>query len=300
MKTRTVLILLMIMSFGYAKAQQQDSVTVTKSEDTLKIGGIIILKKEKTTEGDDHEKTRVTVKIGQSGKSRKSNITTSTFFMDIGFANWIDNTNYAAATSGNVLVSRPGQSALGSKDFKLRTGKSVNVNLWLVGQKVNLVKHYFNLKYALGLELNNYRFKNAISFSEGGFNPYNHGQDISHAFVFQDSIRFTKNKLAADYITIPVMLNFTSNPDNLKRSVTLSGGISVGYLYSARNKQKSDERGKRKNNGDYDLEKWKFSYVGDLGIGPVHVYGSYSPNSIFKNDLNFQPFTVGLRLQNKW
>lgn len=294
-----MMLLLMIMSFGYVKAQEQDSVKVTKSEDTLKIGGIIILKKEKSTT-DNNEKTRVKITIGQPGKTKKSNVTTSIFFWDLGFANWTDNTDYAAATSSNTLINRPGQSALGSKDFKLRTGKSINVNLWLVGQKVNLVNHYVNLKYALGLELNNYRFKNAISFNEGGFNPYDHSQDISHAFVFRDSIHFSKNKLAADYLTIPVMLNFTSNPDNPKRSLNFSAGVSLGYLYSARNKQKSDDRGKRKNHGDYDLEKWKFSYVGDLGIGPVRVYGSYSPKSIFKNDLNFQPFNVGLRFQNKW
>lgn len=281
---------LLAMIFGTAAFAQQDSVQVKKSNDTISIGGIIILKK-----GTENENRHVTVTIGRKQKMRTSNITTYSFFFDLGFSNWTDKTNYAAATASNDLVNKPGTSALAGKDFKLRTGKSVNFNLWLIGQRVNIIKHQFNLKYALGLELNNYRFKNNISFNEGGLNPYNPAQDISHAFVFRDSIAFSKNKLAADYLTIPVMLNFRTNPHYSNKGVSLSAGVSMGYLYSSRNKQKSSERGKEKNRGDYDLEKWKFSYVGDLSIGFVHLYGSYSPKSIFKNDLNFQPYTIGLR-----
>ncbi len=281
---------LLALICGNAAFAQQDSVQVKKSNDTISIGGIIILKK-----GTENENRHVTVTIGRQQKMRSSNITTYSFFFDLGFANWTDKTNYATATASNDLVNKPGTSALAGKDFKLRTGKSVNFNLWLVGQRVNIIKHQFNLKYALGLELNNYRFKSNISFNEGGLNPYNPSQDISHAFVFRDSIGFSKNKLAADYITIPVMLNFRTNPHYSNKGISLSAGVSMGYLYGSRNKQKSSERGKEKNRGDYDLEKWKFSYVGDLSIGFIHLYGSYSPKSIFKNDLNFKPYTIGLR-----
>lgn len=294
MKMKTAWLFLMMIG-GSSVYAQKDSISVIKSNDTIKIGGIVILKK-----GDSTEKNRVIVSVGRPERTTKSNITTSSFFADIGFANWVDKTDYAVATVNNSLVNQPGKSALSSKDFKLRTGKSINVNIWIVGQKVNLAKHYLNLKYALGLELNNYRFKNDIKFSEGGFNPYDQTQDISHAFVYRDQIHYSKNKLAADYVTIPLMLNFNSNPRYSNRGVSLSAGVSVGYLYSARNKQKSDEFGKQKNHGDYDLEKWKFSYVADLGIGPIAIYGSYAPKSIFKNDLNFQPYTIGLRLNRKW
>lgn len=295
MKMKTTMLLLMMFVCGSYAYAQEDSVQVTKTNDTIRIGGIIILK-----DGETHQKKRVIVSVGKPGKKKKSNIATSSLFVDLGFSNWTDNTDYADATASNTVINQPGKSALGSKDFKLRTGKSINVNIWLIGQKVNLVQHYLNLKYAFGLELNNYRFNNSISFHEGGLNPYNPSQDISHAFVFRDSIQFSKNKLAADYLTIPVMLNFDTNPNGAGYGMSLSAGVSVGYLYSARNKQVSGERGKQKNNGDYDLNKWKFSYVGDIGIGPVHLYGSYTPKSIFSNDQNFQPYTIGLRLNRRW
>jgi len=275
---------------GATSFAQTDSVQVERNEDTIRIGGMIILKK-----GEPDEKKRVTVTIGNHRKQKESNISTSSFIFDIGFSNWTDKTDYVQAKADGYLVGSPDLTA---NDFKLKTVKSVNVNIWFFMQRMNLIKHYVNLKYGLGLELNNYRFKNDISFDEGGVNPWNPSQNIPHPFVFRDSVDFSKNKLAADYVTIPLMLNFRTNPNSSDKGISLSAGVSMGYLYSSRNKQVSDTRGKEKNRGDYDLEKWKFSYVGELGLGPVHLYGSYSPKSIFQNDLNFTPYNIGIRLSN--
>jgi hypothetical protein len=285
------ILILAIVCTALSGFAQTDSTWQNDNNDTVRIGGMIILKKG----NPDDDKKRVTVTVGDHKRPDHSNISTSSFVFDIGFANWTDKTNYANAIASNDLVGTP---ELGANDFKLRTGKSVNINLWFFMQRMNLIKHVVNLKYGIGLELNNYRFKNDISFSEGGMNPYHPAQNIPHAFVFRDSIDFSKNKLAADYITVPLMLNFRTNPNYNNKGLSISAGVSMGYLYSSRNKQISSERGKEKNRGDYDLDKWKFSYIGELGLGPVHLYGSYSPKSIFKNDLNFTPYNIGLRFSN--
>jgi hypothetical protein len=166
-------------------------------------------------------------------------------------------------------------------------------------QRMNLIKHYVNLKYGIGVEFNNYRFKSNISFKEAGtVNPYSTSQNINHAFVFRDSVQFSKNKLAADYVTVPFMINFRTNPNYSDKGLSFSAGVSMGYLYNSRNKQISGERGKLKNRGDYDLEKWKFSYIGELRLGSVRLYGSYAPKSIFENGLNLMPYNIGIRLSN--
>lgn len=281
------------LSFAVSMLAQTDSVSVPNKVDTIRVGGMTIIKK-----GEPNQKNRVSVSVGQGQKQEHSNISTASFIIDLGFAYWTDKTNYSSATSNNYIVNQPGAAALAANDFKLRTIKSVNVNFWLFMQRLNLIEHYVNLKYGLGIELNNYRFKSTISFKEDGLNPYNANQNIAHAFVFRDSISFSKNKLAADYVTVPLMLNFRTNPNYSDKGLMLSAGVSMGYLYSSRNKQRSAERGKHKNSGDYDVEKWKFSYIGELGLGPVHLYGSYSPNSIFKNDLSFMPYSIGIRLSN--
>jgi hypothetical protein len=288
---------ILILSVMFASATsfaQTDSVQVEKKGDTIRIGGMVILKK-----GEPEENKHVTVTVGNRRKQRNnSNISTASWIVDLGFSNWIDKTNYASATANSFIVNKPGTPDLVENDFKLKTVKSVNVNIWFFMQRLNLVKHYVNLKYGLGIELNNYRFKSDVSLKEGGINPYNSLQNISHPFIFRDSISFSKNKLAADYITIPLMLNFRTNKDYSDKGISLSAGVSAGYLYNSRNKQKSSERGKLKNHGDYDLKKWKFSYIAELGLGPAHLYGSYSPKSIFQNGLDYRPYNIGIRLSN--
>jgi hypothetical protein len=284
--------ILAVVLFNTSLFAQVDSTQKPSNADTIRIGGMIIIKKD----DPNQDRRRTTVTIGKRNNKR-SNISTSQWILDLGFANWVDNTDYTAATAQDYLVNRPGSSALGENDFKLRTGKSVNVNIWIFMQRLNLIQHYVNLKYGLGVELNNYRFKTAVSFKEAGANPYT-SQLINHPFVFRDSISFKKNKLAADYATIPFMLNFVSNPNSSHKGISLSAGVSVGYLYSSRNKQVSSERGKHKNRGDYDLEKWKFAYIAELGLGPARLYGSYSPKSMFENGFKLLPYNIGVRFSN--
>ena len=245
-----------------------------ENKDTIRVGGMIIVKNGKKS-GD------VSIKIGpDKGKKKHKNISTNWWIVDLGFANYNDKTNYA--NTGSYLVNRPGYPALDKNDFKLKAGKSVNVNLWFFMQRLNVIQQHVFLKYGLGIELNNYRYKSGatISYKEGGPLPYTLNTQTNAPFIFRDSISFSKNKIAADYVTVPVMLNFVTNPEERKKGFSLSLGVSAGYLYSQRNKQVSSERGKLKNRGDYDLERFKFSYVAELGLGPVLLYGSYSPKSI--------------------
>jgi len=266
---------------------QEDTVKTNQNKDSIRIGGMVIIKK-------GNGGGRVTVKAGGDNEKKKhSKLSTNWWIVDLGFSNYNDKTNYANA--GNYLINRPGFPALDKNDFKLKTGKSINVNIWVFMQRVSLIKKYVNLKYGFGVELNNYRYRSAINYNENGPVPYTINTQTNAPFIFRDSILFSKNKLAADYATIPVMLNFVSNPGQHKKGVSLSLGVSAGYLYSQRNKQKSIERGKLKNKGDYGLERFKFSYVAELGLGPILLYGSYSPKSIYERSLDIRPYNVGFR-----
>ncbi|HQY23185.1 MAG TPA: hypothetical protein PK389_05495, partial [Gammaproteobacteria bacterium] len=121
--------------------------------------------------------------MGRSNPAKKTNdrFSTNWFVFDIGFANYNDKTDYA--NTGNYLVNSPGGLAWSKSDFKLRTGKSINVNIWFFMQTMHLVKKNVNLKYGLGLELNNYRFKSNISYKEDGPIPYSGGMQTNDAFI---------------------------------------------------------------------------------------------------------------------
>jgi hypothetical protein len=271
-------ILLAAVFFCISATAQTDTAKSEKKIDTLRIGNIIIIKKGKAP-GDS---SRPTVEMKKENFDRKQSkkISTNWWIVDLGFSNYDDQTNYAIANTDGFLVNRPGSPAYSKSDFKLRTGKSINVNIWLFMQRINLIKKNVNFKYGLGVELNNYRYKTSslISYKEGGVKPYSGGLQTNSPFIFKDSVaHFSKNKLAADYITVPVMLNFST---------------------TQRNKQVSSERGKLKNKGDYDLERFKFSYVAEIGLGPIKMYGSYSPRSMYEHSLDMRPYNFGLRLGN--
>ena len=218
------------------------------------------------------------------------------FVFDFGFSNYIDKTDYG--NTGNFLYNRQGTAPLGKSDFNLNTGKSLNVNVWFFMQRINLIKKNVNLKYGLGIEYDNYRYKTSSNLSYLEKNSYLNSLQAPSPVVIRDSISFSKNKLGLNYITVPLMLNFITNSANSKKGLSLSMGLSAGYLYGVRNKQKSEEKGKEKNRGDYDLERFKLSYIAEMGLGPVRLYGSYSPNSIFSKGLVMKPYTIGIRLSN--
>jgi hypothetical protein len=303
MKKFTLLLATVLLyQFGFA---QEDSTKVTVSadttqpvtkNDTIRIGNILIIKKGKKTADSEGDNVNVTMGRKNYENKKPSKISTNWGILDIGFSNYDDQTNYA--NTGTYLVNQPGAPALGESDFKLRTGKSINVNIWFFMQRLSLIKNHVNLKYGLGLEMNNYRYKSSLSYRENGVIPYSGGQQTNQPFIFRDSVSFSKNKLAADYLTVPFMINFASNPHSSKKGISVSLGASAGYLYSQRNKQKSDERGKDKNKGEYDMERFKLSYIAELGLGPVRLYGSYSPKSMYEHSLNMRPYTLGFRFSN--
>jgi hypothetical protein len=256
----------------------QDS-TVNERADTIKIGGMVIIKK-----GDKSDTTRNNRQISISNRKRNknSNVRTNWWIVDLGFANFNDETDYASAQAQGFV-----SNAVGEDQLNLRTGKSINVNIWMFMQKLNLVKHALNLKYGLGLELNNFRFDDKrVRFME----------DPTMVVLNDDWKDIKKNKLAVDYVTVPLLLNINFTPGR-QRGFGLSGGVSGGYLYSARQKTKDGDK-KEKTHDDFDLRKWKLSYIGELNLGPVMLYGSYAMKSMWEKGLEQTPYNVGLRLSH--
>jgi hypothetical protein len=151
----------------------------------------------------------------------------------------------------------------------------------------NLSRHVLNLKYGFGIESNNYFYKTNLTYVDGA-NPY----------VIRDNVDFSKNKLVASYLTVPLMLNINTAPNERRKALQISAGVSTGLLYRARQKQISDDRGKQKQSTNFNLERWKMSLVGELGLGPVKFYGSYALTPLHRYGVEQLPYNVGIRLGN--
>lgn len=281
----------MLTGWGWA----QTDTTHSGNSDTVKVGNFIIIKKNKDKESGGNEESiwknwdkDFTLRVERRPHNR-TNVSTNWFIFDLGFTNFRDQTDYNYAQAGSYFkVLRPADGKVDENSFKLNTGKSSNVNIWIFMQKLNVAKHVLNLKYGLGLEMYNFRYDSRLSYRKDPV-PY----------VYNDSISFSKNKLYVGYLTVPFMININPTP-NKRRAFNISAGLSAGYMLGNRNKQISAERGKQKNSGDFNLEPWRLAAVGELGLGPIRLYGSYSLNRLHKASTRLEqfPYAVGIRFSN--
>jgi len=254
------------------------------ADDTIRIGGMIIIRKA----GAKDEVKKEYKMRNRRNSDKPSNLSTNYFILDLGFSNYNDETNYASSAA---QAYAPGSN---NTWFDLKDGKSRNVNFWFFMQKLNVTGHVLNLKYGLGLELNNYHYKQPIRYQETPIaivDPPRVNLDNTVGRTYK------KNKLAADYLTVPMMVTVNFTP-NRKEGFGFSAGISAGYLYSARNKTRTSDEGKEKAKDDFELEKWKLSYIAELSLGPVRFYGSYALKNMYERGLDMTPYNFGFRFSN--
>lgn len=276
---KRIITLLTGFCFAMTGFAQTDTVKISTG-DTIRVGSMIIIKKGDGKTGSNN------IEINKRKEYKKSNITTNWWILDLGMARFDDQTNYGSAAIQNPLTGfAPGAD----KDwFKLRNGKSVNVNIWFFMQRLNVIKNVVNLKYGMGLELNNYRYSRQVTYLT----------DPTKVILVPEAVnKYSKNKLAADYLTVPLMVNFNFTPKR-KNGFGVSAGVSAGYLYSSRQKIISGSDGKQKEKDNFDLRPFKISYVGELQLGPVKLYGSLATQSMFEKGLDQTPYNIGIRFSN--
>jgi hypothetical protein len=179
----------------------------------------------------------------------------------------------------------------GNKGLNLVNGKSTNVNL-TYNHYFNIYRENVRMSVGLGLDWNNYRLAGDSTLMPNQntltFNP--------DAAV--NSVDFTKNKLLARYVTLPVMLHFQTNEGDNGKRLGVSGGVELGYLINGRVKQVSEVKGKTKVNDKFNLNDLRYGFMGRVSYGDMGIYAKYYPQSTFnKNegpDLN--TFCVGLTI----
>ena len=261
------------------------------NDDTVRLGRLNIIKSQDSSnkkdwesmiEDGDFDNTNITI---ERAPKKLKNVTTNWFSIDLGYANYIDESPQMAY----LAIFPPSKYWVNSSNLKLDNRKASNFNIWIVQQKLNIYQHKINLKYGVGFEMFNFRFEQPVSF-----------RNEPNKTVFMDDVNFTKNKLFVKYLTVPVQLNFQPNPYS-RKGFYASIGLSAGYLVDARNKQISPERGKQKYDGNFELNNLRFATIGELGIGGIRLYGSYGSINLFdKNQSRFSlfPYALGLRFSN--
>ncbi|MEZ4888615.1 MAG: outer membrane beta-barrel protein [Chitinophagales bacterium] len=240
----------------------------------LKIGGLKIIIKDKDDGGEMEIYSDKSDGDYDNKKDCNGKVRTRYFMLDLGFNTYLSDGSFNLPSELN--------------DLDLDYGKSLNVNLHLFRQRIGLIGNNLNFMYGLELAWNNYHFENDITLIH----------DADALMIVDNNIDFKKNKLATTYLQMPVLFNIETNPRQPEKSFRISGGAYGGLLLGARTKQKSSENGKVKIKDDFNINKFRYGVIGQVGIGPVNFYVDYALNSLFKDGEgpDLRPLSIGFTL----
>ena len=194
-------------------------------------------------------------------------------------------TNYYNYSTRDYAVNALGESTdLELKQF--RPGS--HVALHLLPTTVSIIgRGAVNLKSAITIDWNNYYFINDITLVDGG----------DSITTTNTGVDFTKNKLMTRYAVIPLMLNFNTDPGT-KDGVSFSVGVYGGLLWKARTKQVSEENGKVKIEGEYNLNPFKYGLTARLDFKWFDIYLNYNLSELFEENQgpSTQTFMAGINI----
>ncbi len=171
--------------------------------------------------------------------------------------------------------------------------KSNTVNINLIEKNVNIIKNKFGFLTGLGLQYQNYRFKNNVFLS--GDSTLLHGY-----FDTDETKSYVKSKLVVNYLTLPLIFEYQTNSRKKSNSFHLSAGAILGLrigshsknVYYDNNKQKIKEK------DDFHLNPFKAELTCRIGWSRLNFFANYSMTSLFESGKapGLYPFTVGLAL----
>jgi hypothetical protein len=202
------------------------------------------------------------------------------FAWDIGLTNFF--TNGAIGTSDI------------NKQLVLKPGISLHMGFHFLPTTVSLTKRgHVNLKSALTLDFNMYNFERDFRLVSGAENL---------TLVDPDpGVSYKKNKLNATYLQLPLMLNFNTNPQVKKKSVSLSAGAYAGVLVKGKVKQKLDDGTKFKETDRFNLNRFRYGLTARLDFRWFDFYFNYNLSDMFAKGeegigKDMQTFSAGINI----
>ena len=201
----------------------------------------------------------------------RKNVNTRYFLFEMGVDIWLPAEDYRIGPNGTI------------DPFEQRFGNSTNVNLYFFRQRFNLLKHHLNLEYGLGFNFHKIMFDNPIVMQRNDgildFEYIQGGPDVKVP---------VKTRLSSNYLTIPLMLNFETNPTNSSKSFRLGAGVYGNTRLGSNFKQKfNNKRGDNiKDKDNFNLSPFRWGIAGQIGYGPINFYANYSMTDVFKENRN--------------
>jgi len=175
--------------------------------------------------------------------------------------------------------------------WKNDPARSMTWNVNFLEHKFSIAKQYFGVTTGLGFSFTQVAFKDNYLLQTTG----------DSLFATIDTVNiYSKNKLRAAYLTVPVLLEFCTHADEDK-SFYLAAGVVGGVRIASRVKRIGEYDGKEfqeKLKGTYGLNSFKLDGTVRLGYGSWGAFASYSLLPLFDTAKTTEvyPLTFGLSL----
>ena len=175
--------------------------------------------------------------------------------------------------------------------WKNDAAKSTVWNLNILEHKFNIAKEYFGVTTGLGFSFTSVAFSDNYVLS--------HNADTLMASI--DTVtNYSKNKLKAAYLTVPLLLEFNTNADSDK-SFYLAAGVVGGVRLSSKVKRKGEVAGDKftfKEKSTFGLNPFKLDAAVRLGYSDFGVFANYSLLPLFDTGKTVEayPLTFGLSM----
>jgi len=179
--------------------------------------------------------------------------------------------------------------------MELNTSKSWGFGLNFAQYSIPLFSKYTGFVTGMGLEWNNYNFKNNIDLLEDSVGV------IYGNYIPLDEKKYIKNTLNSLYLTVPLIFEFQIPTGQKDRrffcGIGAYGGIKIGSKTKKIYELNGDER-KSKAKGDYQLYPLRYGLTTRIGYEFIQVFANYNLVSLFEKwkGPELYPFTVGLRI----
>ncbi|HEK19359.1 outer membrane beta-barrel protein [Mucilaginibacter sp. 44-25] len=187
---------------------------------------------------------------------------------DIGLTTLNDNGSFTLSPANSFLSYRSWRSS------------SIGFDVLQMGYRFNSA---FRVYIAGGFDWTNLRLRNNITIQRGQ-------PTLTYT---QDDVDYTKNRLSATYIRIPISFDFRTHDDADGRRFHFVAGPDLGIRISSSLKQES-KQGDTKLTGDYHFAKVRYGAALRVGYGSIGVFAKYYFNNMFDNS----PAQDGLRQFN--
>lgn len=191
----------------------------------------------------------------------------------------------------NFLLTSNNDSKYATKDewIELDPARSLSWRLNLIEQRIPIAKQYVGLVTGLGVSWNSYSFNKNISLINS----------TDSIFGVVDSIpEYSKNKIRASYLQVPLMLEFNSSKDKDRAfhlAAGVIGGLRIGTVY----KQEYDLDGQEvsvKVRDDWFLSPITLDATARIGYRNLTLWATYGLTPLFKNNKGPEVYPVSIGL----